>query len=323
MWPRWVIRQIYGCTESTALITGPTPVDDLVVGSSGCLLPGMELRILSADGEEVTEYDQPGELVVRSPAVVQGYLNREDATKEAFRDGWLHTGDEAMIRRSETGNEHIWITDRLKEMMKVKVCFLQNEAAYLVRLSDLPLCFQGFQVAPAELEAHLLLLPAVADCAVIPVPDDYAGDLPKAFVVKAPGYQTDKASDEALVKDIVDHVKRHKSRHKWLAGGVEFIDVVPKTPSGKIQRRLLKDKERERRRAQATSPSASSKDEGGRSRIYRMATYPLTYLTGYMKPFFGADAKRWSWVKQILSPIWLLALPLVGLARAKATEEIR
>ena len=121
MWPRWVIRQIYGCTESTALITGPTPVSDLVVGSSGCLLPGMELRIVAADGQAITEYDQPGELVVRSPAVVQGYLNREDATKEAFRNGWLHTGDEAMIRRSKNGNDHIWITDRLKEMMKVKV----------------------------------------------------------------------------------------------------------------------------------------------------------------------------------------------------------
>ena len=233
IWPRWIIRQIYGCTESTALITGPTPVRDLVVGSVGCLLPGVEMRIVGPDGADITKPDQRGELVVRSSAVVQGYLHREDATREAFRDGgWLHTGDEAMVCRSANGREHVWITDRLKEMMKVK----------------------GFQVAPAELEAHLLRHPAVADCAVISVPDEYAGELPKAYVVRAAGCAADAASDAGLVEDIKEHVKQHKARHKWLAGGVEFINSIPKTTSGKIQRRLLRDRERAKRHLSIAAP---------------------------------------------------------------------
>ena len=106
--------------------------------------------------------------------------------------------------------------------------------------------YQGMQVAPAEIEAHLLTHPSVADCAVIPIPDDSAGEVPKAFVVKSVTVRLE--ADEASIKrDIQKHVEEHKSRHKWLKGGVEFIDAIPKSPSGKILRRLLRDKERERR----------------------------------------------------------------------------
>lgn len=100
-------------------------------------------------------------------------------------------------------------------------------------------------MAPAELEAHLLLHPDVADCSVIPVPDDAAGEIPKAFVVKAPSAGSD---DAATIRSIKKHVEDHKTRYKWLAGGVEFIDVIPKSPTGKILRRLLRDREREARR---------------------------------------------------------------------------
>ncbi len=106
---------------------------------------------------------------------------------------------------------------------------------------------QGHQVAPAELEAHLLTHPAVDDCAVIPVPDDRAGEVPKAFVVKAAAAAA--RADEEVAREIAKHVEEHKARYKWLKGGVEFIDVVPKSPSGKILRRVLKDREREARRA--------------------------------------------------------------------------
>lgn len=101
------------------------------------------------------------------------------------------------------------------------------------------------QVAPAELEAHLLSHPNVADCAVIPVPDDSAGELPKAYVVKSGSASPD---DDTTARSIQKHVEDHKARHKWLKGGVEFIDVIPKSPSGKILRRLLRDKDRESRR---------------------------------------------------------------------------
>jgi len=104
------------------------------------------------------------------------------------------------------------------------------------------------QVAPAELEAHLLTHPAVLDAAVIPVHDDKAGEVPKAFVVKSSSVGLED-NDRMVIREIQKHVEKSKARHKWLKGGVEFTDVIPKSPSGKILRRLLRDKERESRRA--------------------------------------------------------------------------
>ena len=98
------------------------------------------------------------------------------------------------------------------------------------------------QVAPAELESHLFTHPAVNDCVVIGIPSEREGEVPKAFVVKAAG--SIEESDQLLKRQITKHVEQHKSNHKWLRGGVEFIDVVPKSPSGKILRRMLRDKEK-------------------------------------------------------------------------------
>lgn len=107
---------------------------------------------------------------------------------------------------------------------------------------------KGMQVAPAELEAVLLSHPAVNDCVVIGIPSDREGEVPKAFVVKAPG--SIEESDALLKRDIAKHVEKNKSNHKWLRGGIEFIDVVPKSPSGKILRRMIRDKEREKMKKQ-------------------------------------------------------------------------
>lgn len=101
------------------------------------------------------------------------------------------------------------------------------------------------QVAPAELEAHLLTHAAVADCAVIAIPDEAAGEVPKAIVTKSPSAGAD---DEATAKSIIKFVEEHKARHKWLKGGIRFVEAVPKSPSGKILRRLLRDQEKEARR---------------------------------------------------------------------------
>ena len=106
---------------------------------------------------------------------------------------------------------------------------------------------QGLQVAPAELEAHLLTHPAVADCAVIPVPDDAAGEVPKAYVVKSLSVGLE-GNDKTVARGIAKHVETHKARHKWLKGGIEFVDVIPKSPSGKILRRHLRGKDRDARR---------------------------------------------------------------------------
>ncbi|GAB7343323.1 hypothetical protein MBLNU457_1372t1 [Dothideomycetes sp. NU457] len=225
MFPSWAIRQGYGLTETSTVVSSTIP-DDIWFGSSGSLLSGYEARLVTVEGNEITGYDQPGELWVKSPSVTLGYLNNDKATKETFTDGYMRTGDEAVFRKNpKTGHEHLFITDRIKELIKVK----------------------GLQVAPAELEAFLLTHEAVADCVVIGVPDDRAGEVPKAFVVKSSEVGIED-SDRMIKRSIAKHVEKHKAKHKWLAGGIEFIDVVPKSPSGKILRRLMRDQEKEKRR---------------------------------------------------------------------------
>jgi long-subunit acyl-CoA synthetase (AMP-forming) len=109
-----------GLTETCTVVSSTHP-HDIWLGSSGALLPGVEARIVTPENKEITTYDSPGELVVRSPSVVLGYLNNEKATAETFVDGWMRTGDEAVIRRSPKGIEHVFIVDRIKELIKVKV----------------------------------------------------------------------------------------------------------------------------------------------------------------------------------------------------------
>ncbi|KAG5291508.1 AMP dependent CoA ligase [Histoplasma ohiense] len=216
--PSWSILQAYGLTETTAVATATSP-HDIFFGSSGSLLPSIEARLVSDDGNDIEEYDTPGELLLRGPTIVLGYLNNEAANRATFQNGWLRTGDEAVLRKSAKGEDHVFIVDRIKELIKVK----------------------GFQVAPAELEAHLLTHPYVADTAVIAVIDDDAGEVPKAYVVKAINAPVD---DHIFIRDIKKHVSDHKARYKWLRGGVEVIDVIPKTASGKILRRHLRDRDR-------------------------------------------------------------------------------
>ncbi|KAI2627219.1 hypothetical protein GGS21DRAFT_540714 [Xylaria nigripes] len=225
--PGLAVGQGYGMTEtSTAIIS--TGENDMMKGTSGSLLPATRAKLIDEMGNEVNEVDKRGELFVQSPSLTLGYLHNERATSETFlwdEDGrWVRTGDVAVMRLSDQGHVHLAVVDRLKELIKTK----------------------GHQVAPAELEAHLLTHPYVNDCTVIPVPDDRAGEVPKAFVVKSAAAAN--KSDKEVTVAILKHVEEHKARYKWLKGGVEFIDVVPKSPSGKILRRLLKDKEREARR---------------------------------------------------------------------------
>lgn len=105
-------------------------------------------------------------------------------------------------------------------------------------------------MAPAELEAHLLAHPDVDDCAVISVPDERNGEAPKAFVVKTPS--SSSKSDDEISRSIHKHVEDSKPKYKWLKGGIEFLDAVPKSPSGKILRRLLRDKDKQTRRSQGS-----------------------------------------------------------------------
>ena len=206
-------------------------------GSSGCLIPGFAARLVTPTGEDIDEYDRAGELLLRSPSIVLGYYKNEKANKETFDGPWLRTGDEAMFCKRKTGNEHLWIIDRIKELIKVKVRSFCSKRAVLRTHKT----YQGNQVAPAELEDHLLAHADVADCAVIGVPDDQAGECPKAFVVKSLRAATSNAQ---LEKELRKHVQQGKARYKWLTGGIEFVDTIPKSASGKILRRELRDRER-------------------------------------------------------------------------------
>lgn len=118
--PTWKIRQGYGLTETCTVVCS-SAYDDIVSGSSGSLVPMVSAKIMSPEGVEITGYNEPGELVIKGPNVVLGYLNNEKANEETFVDGWMKTGDEAVVRVSPQGTEHIFIVDRIKELIKVKV----------------------------------------------------------------------------------------------------------------------------------------------------------------------------------------------------------
>ena len=118
--PTWQILQAYGMTETTAVATHTSP-HDIFFGSAGCLLPLLQARIVDPDGNDINEYDKPGELLLSGPTIVLGYLDNEEANKETFQNGWLRTGDEAVVRESPKGEDHIFVVDRIKELIKVKV----------------------------------------------------------------------------------------------------------------------------------------------------------------------------------------------------------
>ncbi|KAG5951144.1 hypothetical protein E4U53_003704 [Claviceps sorghi] len=237
------VKQGYGLSE-TSPVTHTQLVDEWwkFQGSVGRLLPLMEAKIIDADGKElprgkvspggfrginsVTQQQQvsrtkrtdrgahqAGEILLKGPNVFRGYWNRPDLNKETFTDdGWYRTGDVGYA--CERG--HFYITDRIKELIKYK----------------------GFQVPPAELEAKLLARQDIDDVCVIGVWDNAQHtEVPRAYVVLRP----DVAETEALAQNIMDWLAERVSPPKRLRGGLRFVKEVPKSPSGKILRRVLKD----------------------------------------------------------------------------------
>jgi acyl-CoA synthetase (AMP-forming)/AMP-acid ligase II len=200
------VVQGYGMTELSP-VSQLTPPGQFKPGSVGVTTPNTELRIVGPSGEDLG-FDTDGEIWIRGPQVMQGYLNSPAATADTLdADGWLHTGDIGHI----DPDDHVFVVDRLKELIKYK----------------------GFQVPPAELEALLLTHPAIADAAVIGRPDQEAGEIPVAFVVLQAGQVVTASEVKAFVADRVAHYKR--------LGHVNFVDAIPKSASGKILRRLLRD----------------------------------------------------------------------------------
>jgi acyl-CoA synthetase (AMP-forming)/AMP-acid ligase II len=212
------VLQGYGMTE-TSLAIALTPLDSgrSKAGAAGVLIPNLEGKVVDPLSNRELGVREPGELLVRGPNIMRGYRQNPDATSITIEpDGWLHTGD--IVYVDEEG--YIFVVDRLKELIKYK----------------------GLQVAPAELEGVLLTHPAIADAAVIGVPDVEAGEVPKAFVMLK-----ETISAEAIMQYVAGKVAPHKRIRQ-----LEIIDAVPRSASGKILRRVLVERER----AQHSGPPA-------------------------------------------------------------------
>ena len=184
-------------------------------GSVGPLVPNTFGKIVGDKGQSLGP-NEDGELLIKGPQVMMGYLDDHDKTAECLsHSGWLRTGDVAHY--DEDG--YFFITDRIKELIKVR----------------------GFQVAPAELEALLLTHESVNDVAVIQIPDDEAGELPRAYVVLGDSEKAQATTED----DIKEWLKERVAPYKRLEGGVVFTDAIPKSASGKILRPILREQVKE------------------------------------------------------------------------------
>ncbi|KAJ1913035.1 hypothetical protein IWQ60_009394 [Tieghemiomyces parasiticus] len=204
--------QGYGLTEASPAVLF-TPAAVHASSTVGVLLPNMEAKIVAEDGRALG-YGETGELCLRGPNVMSGYLNNPEATTASFdADGFLLTGDLGHV----SVHDEFFITDRIKELIKYK----------------------GFQVAPAELEAVLISHPAVREAVVLGSYDpEQLTELPRALVVRQPDYCSRDA--EELAREIASFTNDQVAGYKKLRGGVGFIDALPKSAAGKVMRRQLR-----------------------------------------------------------------------------------
>jgi acyl-CoA synthetase (AMP-forming)/AMP-acid ligase II len=203
------VRQAYSLTEASARTHEVSTVASPRPGSAGPPLPNTECRIVDVATGTPLSPEQHGEIQVRGPQVMKGYWRNREATAVAIdADGWLRTGDLGYV--DEDG--WLYVVDRLKELIK----------------------YNAYQVAPAELEAVLLAHPAIADAAVIPSPDEHAGEVPKAFVV---------VKGAVTAEEVMAFVAARVAPFKKVRR-VEFVEQIPRSASGKILRRVLVERER-------------------------------------------------------------------------------
>lgn len=206
------VVQTCGATEATCShVHVPGLMRDLS-GSVGVCDPGCTIRLMDDEEKEVGDGER-GEIWVKGPNVVLGYWKNDKATADSFVDDgvggwWWKTGDVAIKKEG-----WFWIVDRKKELIKVK----------------------GFQVAPAELEAALLEHPDLADAAVVALRLEH-DERPRGYVSLK-----EHAKGKLREQDVVDWTAERVAKHKQLTGGVAFVEEVPKSPSGKIQRVIMRD----------------------------------------------------------------------------------
>ena len=200
------IHQVYGLTETCGPGCLISPDDALTrAGSTGKTFFHTEVRVVNEQGEDCGP-DEPGEVIISGPHVMIGYWNRPDATAEAIVDGWLRTGDVAIM----DGDGFIYIQDRIKDMI----------------ISG------GENVYPAEIENVLMAMEGVADAAVIGIASEKWGESPLAVIVRA--------SENVTAEDVIAHCDGKLARFK-MPKAVEFTDVIPRNPTGKILKRVLRE----------------------------------------------------------------------------------
>ncbi|MGI9250743.1 MAG: 4-coumarate--CoA ligase family protein [Pseudohongiellaceae bacterium] len=206
------IYQGYGLTEvagASHILPVEDPRSEGKAGSVGPVLPNTRSKVVDIESGAELGPNEKGEVCIQGPHVMTGYLNNKEATDDCLdAEGWLRTGDIGYA----DDDGYFFIVDRMKELIKYK----------------------GYQVAPAELEALLVSHEAIADAAVIPSPDEEAGEVPKAFVV----LKADISADE-IMKFVADNVAPHKKIRR-----LQVVDEIPKSAAGKILRRVLVEQER-------------------------------------------------------------------------------
>lgn len=207
--PHVELREGWGMSELSPAVCF-SPQGGSVIGSCGKVLPNTQVKLVDVDTGESLGPGMPGELLVRGPQIMKGYLNNPSATEDTIKDGWLWSGDIAY--RDEEGN--LYMVDRMKEMIKVK----------------------ALQVSPSELEDILRQHPEVMDAAVLSFPDERMGEVPRAFVVK----NNRKGDNEAISAEVHRYLNERVSDHKKLRGGIVFLDAIPRSPAGKILKKDLK-----------------------------------------------------------------------------------
>jgi 4-coumarate--CoA ligase len=223
VFPQTKIVQGYGLSECSPSVLMQHETDEQYVGTCGRLLSTTEARLVEPVSGKDVDIGKEGELWVRGPQTMMGYIGDEAATRDTFVGEWLRTGD--VMMRDE--NDNFWVTDRLKEMIKYK----------------------GLQIAPSELEDLLVQHPLVIDAAVCAIySHEQASEVPLAYVSLAEPHHKKSTED---IKGIVDEINTwmdgRVAGYKRLRGGVYHLQTLPKNPSGKILRRELPAKKKEGR----------------------------------------------------------------------------
>ncbi|KAJ9048301.1 hypothetical protein DSO57_1036382 [Entomophthora muscae] len=221
------VTQGYGMTEASPVIT-LMPLSKKRVESTGQLVPNIKAKIVDSETGKLLGINETGELWVSGPNIMKGYLNNLEATRDMFdSENYMRTGDVGYF--DETMCLHI--VDRVKELIKYK----------------------GYQIAPAELEAVLLTHPKVKDCCVIGILDSLTGEeTPKAYLVLNVTGPLDESAEQAIIKEIKEASHKKLAPYKYFRGGMEITDTIPKSATGKILRRVMRDQDLQRRQSKSS-----------------------------------------------------------------------